>query len=229
MADWLDKYRVTEQLGHEIMELINERNTLKRTGSNISKTQSSIRVQLSSYSGNLQILKDMLLQLSSSYTITQQELQRRQNQLDILISKEKQLKQAFNPTQSNDRTGLFNNSTFGATSRDPLGSPSHDQDSDMSSGQFFQRQQEVYKDQDAGLEALSKVIQRQKLMGETIGDEINYQNDLIDDVTDGVDRVHSKVERTEKHVKKVTKKSGSCAMIIVIILLLLAIVIIAIY
>lgn len=34
--------------------------------------------------------------------------------------------------------------------------------------------------------------------------------DLIDDITDGVDRVHSKVERTEKHVKKVTKKSGSC-------------------
>ena len=34
--------------------------------------------------------------------------------------------------------------------------------------------------------------------------------DLIDEITDNVDRTDQKLIRTEGHVKKVTKKSGSC-------------------
>lgn len=42
-------------------------------------------------------------------------------------------------------------------------------------------------EQDRGLEALSEVISRQKNLAQVIGNEVDFQNELIDDITDHVD------------------------------------------
>merc|ERR1712080_731309 len=137
-----------------------------------------------------------------------------------LISKEKQLNQAFKPNTVNidsNREGLFNQG-YDVERNDRWGNPLGGNE-DLTPAGFQQQQDQIIAEQDKGLDALSKVIQRQKLMGQTIGEEIDYQNELIDDITEGVDRTKDKLVRTEQHVKKVHKKSGSCALLVIVILL----------
>ncbi|XP_057311969.1 syntaxin-8-like [Hydractinia symbiolongicarpus] len=228
---WMRNYLDAEQLGQEIMELINERNSLQRTGSNSARIQSTIRSKLQQFSRDIKDLKDVLMRTSSSSQITIQEATRRQNQLDLLISREKQLNEAFKPSANynNDfgRSGLLNegfdrekNNPFGATSRD-------DRADDITPDKFRTQQQQIIAEQDKGLDALSQVIKRQKLMGQEIGNEIDYQNDLIDEITDGVQNTNQKLIKTDAHTKKVTKKTGSCVLMIIVVLLLIAIIVTA--
>lgn len=223
-AQWLSTFGAAEQLGQEIMELINERNTLQRTGSNSSKVQSIIRIKLNEFAQIVKSLQNQLLKATSTNTIAQREMDRRQNQIDSLLSKEKQLNQAFKPTSNykdNVRSDLFDDDGFGAYTSAGSSRPN---DTEITVESFTQQQQTVMADQDRGLEELSKVITRQKMMGQTIGDELDYHNELIDDITQGVDKTTSKLQRTTAHTKKVTKKASTCCMMVVIIFLLLLIV-----
>ena len=224
---WLADLDAAEQLGQEIMELINERNSLERSGTNTARAQSLIRSKLQTFSKSIKTLQDGLKRESS--LVTTKEGERRQLQIDGLISKEKQLNHAFKPSSDNSegsRAGLLNdgfeNDRWGGSA-----GRSNDENNDLTREGFQQRQQHLMKEQDAGLDALSSIIQRQKLMGQAIGDEIDYQNDLIDDITEGVDRTNEKLIRTEAHVKKVHKKSGSCALLVTVVVLFVVIIVVA--
>jgi len=81
-------------------------------------------------------------------------------------------------------------------------------------------------EQDKGLEALSRVIGRQKQIAIDIGNEVETQNDLIDDITDHVDQTNVRLIRETKHVRVIDKKSNTCWMWVVIVLLVIAIIVI---
>lgn len=228
---WLAEFEGAEQLGQEIMELINERNSLQRSGSNAIRTQTLIRTKLQQFSKTIKMLKDSLNRETSLFT--SQEAERRQYQIDCLISKEKQLNSAFKPSNTGNsgdagREGLLNQG-FDLERNDMWGRGGGGAETnvDLTPGGFQQRQDQIIAEQDKGLDALSQVIQRQKLMGQAIGEEIDYQNELIDDIADGVDRTKEKLIRTENRVKKVTKKAGSCGLLVVIVLLFVVIVIVS--
>jgi len=225
---WITKIRNAEQLGQETMELINDRNHDQRTGSSSSKVSSSIRLNLQKLSQLIQDLRDDLMKSSTSHTITPKEAERRQYQIDQLISKERQLNQAMKPKdygyQSFDRSGLLNDGFDSSPFPSARSGPDV---GDMSYSDMRAKQQQLIEEQDQGLDALVDVIQRQKMMGRNIGDEVDYQNDLIDEIADHVDATETRLIQENKHVKKVTKKTGSCALFVVIVLLLLAIVVIA--
>ena len=222
---WLQDFEAAEKLGQEIMELINERNSMERTGSTTARIQSLIRTKLQSLSKKIKSLKEGLLRETTLFTT--HEAERRQNQIDVLISKEKQLNEAFKPSSGNNRDALFNQG-FNVERNDAWGNTTHDDGSDdITPGAFQGKQAQIIQEQDKGLDALSKVIQRQKMMGHAIGDEIDYQNELIDDISADVDQTNEKLIRTEKHVKKVHRKSGSCALLVTVVLLFIGIVVVA--
>ena len=221
--EWLADLDAAEQLGQEIMELINERNSLERSGTTTARASALIRSKLQTFSKNIKMLQDSLKRETTLFTTKEGE--RRQTQIDSLVSKEKQLNQAFKPSSMMDnmernREGLLN---VGFESDHNRGGNSSHND-DLTHEGFQQRQQQIIAEQDSGLDALSSIIQRQKLMGRAIGEEIDYQNDLIDDITEGVDRTKDKLIRTETHVKKVNKKSGSCALLVTVVLLFVVII-----
>eukprot|EP00794_Sanderia_malayensis_P009242 gene9242-10217_t len=126
------------------------------------------------------------------------------------------MNQAFKPTDNtyqsgrDQRSGLLDD-TF-ESSRDPYsssrGTSSH---ADMNPSEIRATQQQIIKEQDKGLDALSHVIQRQKLMGQNIGEEVDYHNELIDEIGDHVDSAERRLIREDKHVRTVTKKAGNCA------------------
>ncbi|XP_065065559.1 syntaxin-8-like isoform X2 [Rhopilema esculentum] len=228
---WLVSIRAAEQLGQETMQLINERNQSQRLGSGSSRVASNIRVNLQKFSDMIKDLENDLMRSSSSHMITPREAERRQYQIDQLKSKEKQLNQAFKPkeygSQSMDRSGLLNVG-FGSSDYDPFSSARGGAASaEINTDEIRNKQKQLLKEQDKGLDALVGVIQRQKLMGQNIGEEVDYHNDLIDEIHDHVDTTERRLVQENKHVKKVTKKAGSCGLIVIVILLLVAIIVVA--
>ncbi|KAM8955257.1 syntaxin-8 isoform 2-T2 [Lycaon pictus] len=92
-----------------------------------------------------------------------------------------------------------------------------------------QQQQKIIQEQDAGLDALSSIISRQKQMGKEIGNELDEQNEIIDDLANLVENTDGKLRTETRRVNMVDRKSTSCGMIMVILLLLVAIVVVAVW
>ncbi|PVD38489.1 hypothetical protein C0Q70_01104 [Pomacea canaliculata] len=112
---------------------------------------------------------------------------------------------------------------FGSTS-DPWGQG--DPLENVSNTELQSQQQQILDEQDRGLDALSRVIGRQKQMAIDIGNEVDSQNEIIDDITDHVDGTTSRLKRETRHIAIVDRKSGSCGYYIVIVLLFVVIIVI---
>ncbi|XP_031573574.1 syntaxin-8-like isoform X2 [Actinia tenebrosa] len=224
---WQNEYRGVEQYGQDIMEKINERNRLRRSGSNYARIESDIRFMLKNFSRDLEGLKQSLLRASSSYHITEREVDRRQNMIDQLITKERQLSSAFQQEPTSKDLGRDTLLSRGTNDANPFDSPYMLETDDMSVTDMRSQQHQIIEEQDKGLDALSGIIQRQKMIGHAISDEVDTQNEIIVDVADRMDSTHSRIMKETTHVKKVTAKSSTCGMLIVIVLLLIVIVVVA--
>lgn len=66
-----------------------------------------------------------------------------------------------------------------------------------------------FVEQDRGLEALSEVISRQKNLAQVIGNEVTYQNELIDDITDHVDRTRDRLVGQTNNVRTIDRKDST--------------------
>ncbi|CAB1344659.1 unnamed protein product, partial [Coregonus sp. 'balchen'] len=115
----------------------------------------TLRASLQKLKQNITQLRESLLRASSSRRIMQSEADRRQNLVDDLVTRDKQLNATFKgdvtqpePSRSTLMTGAGGEG--GAAANPWL---------------------------DAGLDALAAVITRQKLMGQDIGNELDEQND----------------------------------------------------
>ncbi|XP_025090109.1 syntaxin-8-like isoform X2 [Pomacea canaliculata] len=222
---WLSEYESCSLMGQKIMETINERNKHSRTSSNYTKLSANVRTSLRQFSNDLNRLKQNLIRASSSYHITQREVERRQQMLDSLLTKEKHIDQAFKNDSGDSRRALLNpqSEDFGSTS-DPWGQG--DPLENVSNTELQSQQQQILDEQDRGLDALSRVIGRQKQMAIDIGNEVDSQNEIIDDITDHVDGTTSRLKRETRHIAIVDRKSGSCGYYIVIVLLFVVIIVI---
>ncbi|KAM5317729.1 syntaxin-8-like [Glossophaga mutica] len=80
-----------------------------------------------------------------------------------------------------------------------------------------QQQQKIIQRQDAGLDALSSVISRQKQVGREIGNELDEQNEMTDDLANLVEKTDEKLCTSTSRVRSlVDRKSASCGMMMVI-------------
>ncbi|KAL8594132.1 hypothetical protein ACOMHN_047872 [Nucella lapillus] len=225
---WLNDYEVCSRLGQQIMEALNERNKYGRTSSNYTKLSANVRTNLRQFESDLNRLKQNLMRASSSYHITQREVERRQRMLDGLVTKEKQIDQAFKNENGDNRQSLLGGPSdpfsSGVGGGDPWTEPDHLQG--VSSSELQSQQQQVLQEQDHGLESLSRVIGRQKQMAIDIGNEVDVQNDIIEDITDHVDSTGNRIRRETRHISIIDRKSNTCGYYVVIILLFIAIVVI---
>ncbi|XP_075251509.1 syntaxin-8-like [Convolutriloba macropyga] len=87
-------------------------------------------------------------------------------------------------------------------------------------------QQRVIQEQDRGLDAISQSLARTKRMAEAIGDEVDDQNDLIDDIKDKADTVQGKFQKENRHVNMVLEKSSTTMLWVIIIILFVVILLI---
>lgn len=87
----------------------------------------------------------------------------------------------------------------------------------------------MLNDQDAQLDALSSSIGRQRMLGIQMGDEMDDQNAMLDDVERGVDRFQGNLDRARGRLGKVARKAKdnwswvTIGVLILILVLLLVI------
>ncbi|XP_028830204.1 syntaxin-8 isoform X7 [Denticeps clupeoides] len=229
---WLQNYNATCRLVQEIAENIHERNRQQRTGGNAAKINMTLRASMQKLNQNITHLKETLLQALSQHRILQSEADRRQNLVDDLVTRERQILATFKgetPDFEPSRSSLMpaGGGASGATANPWLIDES--ETCGLTFGEIKQQQQHIIEVQDAGLDALAAVISRQKQMGKDIGNELDEQNEIIDDLTNLVDKTDSRIRSETRRVKLVEVKSASCGMLTVIVLLLIAIIVVAVW
>ncbi|KAK6524557.1 hypothetical protein TWF281_011462 [Arthrobotrys megalospora] len=95
--------------------------------------------------------------------------------------------------------------------------------SDMSNGQMLTLHQRIMGEQDETLDRLSESITRQRELSIQIGDELDSQGELLDDLDDGVDRAQRRITGARKRLDTFARKAkdnGSMITIVVLIIVL---------
>ncbi|XP_078510807.1 syntaxin-8 [Lissotriton helveticus] len=228
---WLSLYEATSHLAQDIAENIHEHNRYLRNGENPAKLNMTVRHQMHNLKEKISQLKQSLLRAVSMHHITQLEGDRRQNLVDELLTRERQMQATF----KNDGTepDLIRSSLMARGGTQGVSNPwlmeEPEETRGLGFGEIKQQQQRIIQEQDAGLDALSAILSRQKQMGHDIGNELEEQNEIIDDLTNLVENTDGKIRTQTRHIKIVDKKSTSCGMLVVIVLLLIAIVVVAVW
>ncbi|XP_073463091.1 syntaxin-8 [Aquarana catesbeiana] len=227
---WLSIYDDTYHLAQEIAEKIHERERYLRNGENPARVTVTIRTLMKKLNERIEQLRASLLRSVSTRQITQLEGDRRQNLVDELLTKERHLQMSLsNEGAAPDvvRSSLMSGGASGSSRYNPWVMEEPEETRNLSSRELKQQQQRMIAEQDAGLDALSNILGRQKQMGYDIGNELDDQNEIIDDLANLVESTDSRVRNQTRQVKLVDKKTGACAMWVVIVLLLIAIVVVA--
>ncbi|KAM5306307.1 syntaxin-8 isoform 1-T1 [Glossophaga mutica] len=228
---WFSTYDSTCQIAQEIAEKIQQRNQHERNGENTTRLTVTIRALLQNLKEKIALLKDLLLRAVSTHQITQLEGDRRQSLLDDLVTRERLLLASFK--NEGAEPDLIRSSLMTGGAKRGVPNPWLFEEPEETRGLGFdeirQQQQKIIQEQDAGLDALSSIISRQKQMGREIGNELDEQNEIIDDLANLVDKTDEKLRTETRRVNLVDRKSASCGMIMVILLLLVAIVVVAVW
>ncbi|XP_053939541.1 syntaxin-8 isoform X3 [Cuculus canorus] len=209
---WLSLYDTTSQLAQEIAEKIRERHRHERNGESAAKLNVIIRSSLQNLGEKINQLKELLLRAVSTHQITQLEGDRRQNLVDDLLTRQKQLQASYR--NEGPEPDVIRSSLMTGGVKRGVTNPWLLEESEETRGLGFddlrQQQRRIIEEQDAGLDALSSIISRQKQMGREIGNELDEQNEIIDDLTNLVENTDDKLRNQTRHVKMVDKKSTSC-------------------
>lgn len=227
---WITEFEAAERLSRDVQAQLVYRNSQAKLSAEYAKLSATIRIRLKQLSNELEQLDQKLEQSSVTGKMTVGESKRRKFQLETLQSKLVGLETQFrNVDGPSSRSQLLQGSS----------SLWEDDDSDVpmirsnpSAGpqtvqSLRQEQIRILDDQNQGLESLSKIISRQKDLALKIGDEVDLQNDIIDDLAVDMERTDMRVNSETRHVGVVSRNDSTWGYWLTIILLFVAIIVVA--
>eukprot|EP00039_Didymoeca_costata_P018243 m.332721 g.332721 ORF g.332721 m.332721 type:complete len:238 (+) comp16995_c0_seq1:125-838(+) len=226
---WLSDYDTASSKADEATAAINERDRLARLGQNTAKATSLVRRLLNELAMLLQGLEDQLNTAGNKNHITEAEFSRRQNMVSTLKGRRDDLQSKFSrddgPRGVNDhgRGQLFGGRESGDDARRMRrDEPESFRGRDVNG--IMDAQQMVMREQDKGIDLLAESIARQKQMGLRIGNELEDQNEMLDELGEAMDNTDRRLVQETGHVVKVTERAKSSGMMCCIVLLILAII-----
>lgn len=104
---------------------------------------------------------------------------------------------------------------------EPEGPPDQSQ---LNNQQIHSYHKDVLRDQDEQLDRLGDTIGRQRDLSIQIGDELDEQVNMLDDVEDHVDRHQSTLDRARKSLGDVARKSRDNKQLTIILILIIVLV-----
>ncbi|XP_053982477.1 syntaxin-8 [Hylaeus anthracinus] len=232
---WLSEYDACEKLFREIMEQLTARNRHSKTSQAYASLSVNIRIRLKQYNREVQQLKSKVDEALRSKAITIEEAERRTRQIEILQSKDVQLQKLYDARTSDFATSRSNLLSTKASAFADGGTTSWAADDDdekpidvqVSVANLATQHEQILQEQDRGLEELHKVIVRQKEIGQTISNEVEYQNEIIDNLADHMDRTDDSIVNKTRRIERMSFKDRTCGYWIVIIFLFICIVTVA--
>ncbi|TCD71470.1 hypothetical protein EIP91_008850 [Steccherinum ochraceum] len=224
-SSWLDEHNDLQTRIRDIRADINKRDALSDRGDVSGSHQANVQAKkkLAGVLTSLGVLEEGLQSLGLS-GMSEGELQRRTDmaarlrddceKLGKMVTVARLTSRGLgaaaerNPASETDRAALLGNNTTATFTRPSgrvFGAPKPvetEQTRPLDEGGLLQLQQTQMEQQDQHLSQLSSVLQRQKHLGVAINQEIREQNEMLDDLTNEVDRVGGKLTSAKKQMNR---------------------------
>ncbi|KAI0815197.1 Phox-like protein [Irpex lacteus] len=230
-ASWLDEHTELQSRIRDVRADINKRDALSDRGDVSGSHQSNVQAKkkLAATFVRVDALEDGLKQLAMG-GMSEGELQRRRDMVGRLRDECATLSKMVtvarltsrglgsaserNPAPESDRAALLGSaeSSTGAGGnqfRRPVtrvfGKPKETEKTrPLDDTGLVQLQQSQMDQQDAQLAQLSTILSRQKQLGLAIGQEITEQTEMLDDLTNEVDRVGGKLSGAKRQLNRIS-------------------------
>ncbi|XP_061395942.1 syntaxin-8 [Musca vetustissima] len=225
---WLTEYESCSRLNHTLLSQLNAREGKIHSSPDYNRLTLSIQVGIKQFDRDLQQLKYGLNEASKNKSITFEEIERRQRLLDTLQSERQTLQNKYTNSTRDDRSALLD-SNWPSTSTTRAGD-SNDDAAIIDVERLKQAQIDMIEQQNQGLETLSQTLARQRALATQLGQEVEDQNDILDNLANTIERVDTGVNRETRSISLINRSdSNTCGYWIVIIVLFVAIVIVALW
>nr|CAH0107636.1 unnamed protein product [Daphnia galeata] len=220
---WEKEFSSAEKLHFSLLGILNERDHLPKHSQAHARLSFQLRNSLNQLYSEIQSLKGHLEHLSQNKQLTAREKERRGLLLEDLLSKHKQLQNSVNSSLVDKNHSLDNFSSAASSNPSTVAMAGEH----IPHRELKQIQVQILADQDRGLEELSRIIGRQRQIAQTIGDEVESQNDLIENIADNVDRTRDRMAQQTSTITLVDRKDRTFGYWMIILLLFVAIVVVA--
>jgi syntaxin 8 len=220
MDTWQEELDVCDKRHRDVMRMIHERSSAKPSSPFFITVTEQIRQSLGQLTPDFEALSR---KLQNATELTDAERNRRRHLLDGLKCKHQRLEDLLNEPSSSmtghgsQRSRLLED---GITDLETT-----HWDSNEMAGETQLRHEQVLASQDEGLDSLHQVIVSQKRIAAAIGSEVEIQNEILDDIGDGMDQATQRLIETTQNVRGVGRRDSTFRYWLVIVVLFILIVI----
>ncbi|GFR48497.1 hypothetical protein Agub_g10396 [Astrephomene gubernaculifera] len=218
---WTKEFEECKQLAQETLQLIQERNLRHPNGGpEASRLSAAARKKL----GTLGVSTDRLLRWLDSpdaSSLSEAECNRRRDLLYDLRNRREQMQLAIKRNQGQaERDALFGGASGSSGHLPPRETEATAQ---LDTRGLLGLQQQVMRQQDEELEAMEKTVASTKHIALAIGEEVDLQTRLLDDLADDVEVSHSRLRAATARVRQLLKSSnnwrlGACVFLLIVTL-----------
>ncbi|KAH8363898.1 hypothetical protein KR084_000415 [Drosophila pseudotakahashii] len=222
---WDIEYEGCERLRHQLLVYLNQRQQLSPKASQYVQLTGSIQTGLEQMAKDMKHLKVVLDNAVTWETSPEEELQQRRIDWDRLTSQLREIREKFaNSTRSN----VLASASASAWQNQDLapGQSSSSRDTALDVETLKQRKIEMLEQQNQGLEVLSATLSRQRQLATQLGNEVEDQNNILDNLANAMDRVETGVQRETQSIGQVNRRDSTWGYWLVIIALFVAIIVV---
>ncbi|KAJ4967153.1 hypothetical protein NE237_019002 [Protea cynaroides] len=200
---WMKEINEAQKLADDINGMISERVSLPSSGPDTQRHLSAIRRKITILGTRLDSLQSLLSKLPTKQPITEKEMHRRQDMLANLRSKANQMASALNMSNFANRDSLLGPDTKPDAMSRTTGLDNHG---------LVGLQRQVMKEQDEGLERLEETVISTKHIALAVNEELGLHTRLIDSLDEHVDSTDSRLQRVQKRLAILNKRTkGGCS------------------
>uniref|UniRef100_A0A0E0LT78 t-SNARE coiled-coil homology domain-containing protein n=2 Tax=Oryza punctata TaxID=4537 RepID=A0A0E0LT78_ORYPU len=215
---WMKEYNEASRLADDINSMIADRGSLPQSGPEIVRHTSAIRRKITILVTRLDSLEALLSKIPPK-SLTDKELHKRQDTLSNLKSKAKQMAASFNMSNFANREDLLGQNKKAADDMSRVAG--------LDNQGIVGLQRQIMKEQDEGLEKLEETVLSTKHIALAVNEELTLHTRLIDDLEDHVDVTNSRLQRVQKRLAILNKRTKGGCSCMCLLLSVVAIVILA--
>ncbi|KAG9443700.1 hypothetical protein H6P81_015040 [Aristolochia fimbriata] len=201
---WLREFSEASKLADDITARISERSSLPASGPDTQRHLSAIRRKITILGTRLDSLEALLSKLPGKQPITEKELNKRKDMLVNLRSKANQMASALSMSNVANREDLLGKGKKSADDMNrTVGLDNHG---------LVGLQRQVMREQDEGLEKLEDTVISTKHIALAVNEELDLHTRLIDNLDQHVDSTDSRLQRVQKKLAVLNKRTkGGCS------------------
>ncbi|XP_009591371.1 syntaxin-51 isoform X2 [Nicotiana tabacum] len=220
---WIREYNEALKIADDITNMISEKSSLPASGPEVQRHSSAIRRKITILGTRLDNLQSLLSKLPGKQPLTEKEMNRRKDMLANLKSKVTQMASTLNMSSFANRDSLL------GPEIKPVDAMSRATGLDNYGVVGLQRQ--IMKEQDEGLESLEETVMSTKHIALAVNEELGLQTRLIDNLDEHVDVTDSRLQRVQKKLAILNKrtKGGCSCMCLLLSVLGIVVLVVAIY